>query len=45
MHWELERRIKRYLKLMNSNHTVWIARHSNRLDFVNQEWFNTAEHT
>ena len=23
--------------------TVWIARHGNRLDFVNPEWFNTAE--
>lgn len=23
--------------------TVWIARHANRLDFVNPEWFNTAE--
>lgn len=23
---------------------VWIARHANRLDFVNPEWFNTAEH-
>ncbi|BAZ43590.1 phosphoglycerate mutase [Chondrocystis sp. NIES-4102] len=22
--------------------TVWIARHANRLDFVNPEWFNTA---
>ena len=28
---------------MNSNQTVWIARHGNRLDFVNPEWFNTAE--
>ncbi|WP_041933925.1 histidine phosphatase family protein [Gloeothece verrucosa] len=24
------------------NQTVWIARHGNRLDFVNPEWFNTA---
>lgn len=24
--------------------TVWIARHGNRLDFVNPEWFNTAKH-
>lgn len=23
--------------------TVWIARHGNRLDFVNPEWFNSAE--
>jgi broad specificity phosphatase PhoE len=23
--------------------TVWIARHANRLDFVNPQWFNTAE--
>ena len=23
--------------------TVWIARHGNRLDFVNPEWFDTAE--
>jgi broad specificity phosphatase PhoE len=23
--------------------TVWIARHGNRLDFVNPEWFNTAQ--
>lgn len=23
--------------------TIWIARHANRLDFVNPEWFNTAE--
>jgi broad specificity phosphatase PhoE len=23
--------------------TVWIARHGNRLDFVNPEWFNTAK--
>jgi broad specificity phosphatase PhoE len=22
--------------------TVWVARHGNRLDFVNPEWFNTA---
>jgi len=22
--------------------TIWIARHGNRLDFVNPEWFNTA---
>ncbi len=28
---------------MNSNQTVWIARHGNRLDFVNPDWFNTAE--
>ncbi|HEY9636483.1 MAG TPA: histidine phosphatase family protein [Coleofasciculaceae cyanobacterium] len=25
------------------NQTVWIARHGNRFDFVNPEWFNTAE--
>ncbi len=24
--------------------TIWIARHGNRLDFVNPEWFNTAKH-
>lgn len=24
--------------------TVWIARHANRFDFVNPEWFKTAEH-
>ncbi|NJK40087.1 MAG: histidine phosphatase family protein [Oscillatoriales cyanobacterium RM2_1_1] len=23
--------------------TVWIARHGNRIDFVNPDWFNTAE--
>ncbi|WP_036485965.1 histidine phosphatase family protein [Myxosarcina sp. GI1] len=23
--------------------TVWIARHGNRIDFVNPEWFDTAE--
>ena len=23
--------------------TIWIARHGNRLDFVNPEWFNNAE--
>lgn len=23
--------------------TIWIARHANRLDFVNPEWFNTAD--
>lgn len=23
--------------------TVWIARHGNRIDFVNPAWFNTAE--
>ena len=23
--------------------TIWIARHANRLDFVNPAWFNTAE--
>jgi broad specificity phosphatase PhoE len=23
--------------------TVWIARHANRLDFVNPEWFNSAQ--
>ena len=28
---------------MKSKQTVWIARHGNRLDFVNPEWFNTAE--
>ena len=26
-----------------SEQTVWIARHGNRLDFVNPEWFNTAK--
>lgn len=26
-----------------SQQTVWIARHGNRIDFVNHEWFNTAE--
>ncbi|MDJ0554616.1 MAG: histidine phosphatase family protein [Microcoleaceae cyanobacterium MO_207.B10] len=26
-----------------SQQTVWIARHGNRIDFVNPEWFNTAE--
>ncbi|MDJ0716968.1 MAG: histidine phosphatase family protein [Prochloraceae cyanobacterium] len=25
------------------NQTVWIARHANRFDFVNPEWFTTAE--
>ena len=25
------------------NQTIWIARHGNRLDFVNPDWFNTAE--
>lgn len=25
------------------NRTIWIARHGNRLDFVNPDWFNTAE--
>ena len=24
--------------------TVWIARHGNRIDFVNPDWFLTAEH-
>lgn len=28
---------------MTLSQTVWIARHGNRLDFVNPEWFNTAE--
>ncbi|MGK7936658.1 MAG: histidine phosphatase family protein [Xenococcaceae cyanobacterium] len=28
---------------MTSKQIVWIARHGNRLDFVNPEWFNTAE--
>ena len=28
---------------MTLKQTVWIARHGNRLDFVNPEWFNTAE--
>ena len=28
---------------MTSEQIVWIARHGNRLDFVNPEWFNTAE--
>jgi broad specificity phosphatase PhoE len=23
--------------------TVWIARHGNRIDFVNPAWFDTAE--
>ncbi|MBV8884961.1 MAG: histidine phosphatase family protein, partial [Chroococcidiopsidaceae cyanobacterium CP_BM_RX_35] len=23
--------------------TVWLARHGNRIDFVNPEWFKTAE--
>ena len=27
---------------MTSKQIVWIARHGNRLDFVNPEWFNTA---
>ena len=26
-----------------SEQIVWIARHGNRLDFVNPEWFNTAK--
>lgn len=26
-----------------SSQIVWIARHGNRLDFVNPEWFNTAD--
>ena len=26
-----------------SQQTVWIARHGNRIDFVNPQWFNTAE--
>ncbi len=29
--------------LIDMTQTVWIARHGNRLDFVNPEWFNTAE--
>ncbi|HAC62006.1 MAG TPA: histidine phosphatase family protein [Cyanothece sp. UBA12306] len=28
---------------MSSPQTIWLARHGNRLDFVNPEWFNTAE--
>jgi broad specificity phosphatase PhoE len=28
---------------MKEKQVVWIARHGNRLDFVNPEWFNTAE--
>ncbi|ACK64366.1 Phosphoglycerate mutase [Rippkaea orientalis PCC 8801] len=28
---------------MSSSQTVWIARHGNRLDFVNPDWFNTAK--
>ncbi|MDJ0731334.1 MAG: histidine phosphatase family protein [Crocosphaera sp.] len=28
---------------MSSPQTVWIARHGNRLDFVNPNWFNTAK--
>ncbi len=28
---------------MSACKTVWIARHGNRLDFVNPDWFNTAE--
>lgn len=28
---------------MSSCQTVWIARHGNRLDFVNPNWFNTAK--
>ncbi|MGK7938585.1 MAG: histidine phosphatase family protein [Crocosphaera sp.] len=28
---------------MSSQQTVWIARHGNRLDFVQPEWFNTAK--
>ena len=28
---------------LSMKQTVWIARHGNRLDFVNPEWFNTAE--
>lgn len=37
-------RMQRHLlspKLMTQ--TVWIARHGNRIDFVNPEWFNTAQ--
>ena len=30
------------IHLKNMTQTVWIARHGNRLDFVNPEWFNTA---
>lgn len=26
-----------------SQQTVWIARHGNRIDFVNPEWFNSAQ--
>lgn len=33
--------IARIFKPMSQ--TIWIARHGNRLDFVNPEWFNTAE--
>lgn len=28
---------------MSSHQTVWIARHGNRLDFVNPSWFSTAQ--
>lgn len=28
---------------MTSQQTVWIARHGNRLDFVNPNWFTTAQ--
>lgn len=29
--------------LSQKNQTIWLARHGNRLDFVNPEWFNTAK--
>ncbi|KJH73656.1 phosphoglycerate mutase [Aliterella atlantica CENA595] len=29
--------------MTNYSQTIWIARHANRLDFVNPDWFNTAE--
>jgi broad specificity phosphatase PhoE len=32
-----------YPKYTPMSQTVWIARHANRIDFVNPEWFNTAE--
>lgn len=31
------------LSINRMTQIVWIARHANRLDFVNPEWFNTAE--
>ncbi len=36
-------RSSRLLRTSIMSQTIWIARHGNRIDFVNPQWFDTAE--